>query len=111
MRILLDECVPRGLRRSLPGHDVATVPELGWSGKKNGELMQFIAAEAFDIFLTVDQNLQFQQKLESAALAVVVLSAPSNQLRTWRHLRFGCSPRCRPSTQVISFRFEPIVLS
>jgi hypothetical protein len=80
MRILLDECVPRGLRRSLAGHEVATVPELGWSGKKNGELMQLIAAQGFDVFLTVDQNLQFEQSLKSAAFAVVRRSASSNRL-------------------------------
>ncbi len=80
MRILLDECVPRRLRRELPGHDVRTVPEMGWSGKKNGELLKLMAAQGFDVFVTVDQNLRFQQNLQAAGVAVVVLVAASNRL-------------------------------
>jgi hypothetical protein len=80
MRILLDECAPRGLRRRLPGHNVLTVPELGWAGKTNGELIRLIAAHGFDVFLTVDQNVTFQQHLASANFAVVALSASSNRL-------------------------------
>lgn len=80
MRILLDECAPRRLRRHFPGHNVLTVPELGWSGKKNDELAQLIAAHGFDVFLTVDQNVAYQQHLQSAAYALVVLAAPTNRL-------------------------------
>ena len=47
MRILLDECVPRRLRRELPGHDVGSVPEMGWSGKKNGELLALMTTDGF----------------------------------------------------------------
>ena len=54
MRILLDECVPRRLRWELPGHDVRTVPEMGWSGKKNGELLQLTTASGFEVLMTVD---------------------------------------------------------
>ena len=61
MRILLDECVPRPLRRELPGHDVRTVPEMGWSGKKNGELLPLITSHNFAVLLTTDQNLRYQQ--------------------------------------------------
>jgi hypothetical protein len=63
MRILLDECVPRRLARELAGHDVRTVPEMGWSGKRNGELLQLMAGQGFEVFLTVDQNLRYQQNL------------------------------------------------
>jgi hypothetical protein len=80
MRILLDECVPRPLRRELPGHDVRTVPEMGWSGKKNGELLQLMAAAGFEVFLTVDQNLRYQQSLQGAGVAVVLLVAVSNRM-------------------------------
>src|ERR1700687_5050778 len=80
MRILLDECVPRPLRREFPGHDVRTVPEMGWSGKKNGELLQLMVQQGFEVFLTVDQNLRFQQNLKGAAVAIIVLVAPSNRL-------------------------------
>jgi hypothetical protein len=81
MRILLDECVPRRLRRELPGHDVRTVPEMGWSGKTNGELFQrLMAAQGFNVLLTVDQNLRHQQNLQAAGVAVIVLVAASNRL-------------------------------
>jgi hypothetical protein len=80
MRILLDECVPRRLRAALPGHDVRTVPEMGWAGKKNGELLQLMAAQGFEVLLTVDQSLRHQQQLKAAGLAAVVLVAPSNRL-------------------------------
>jgi predicted nuclease of predicted toxin-antitoxin system len=52
MRVLVDECVPRRLKRHLPGHEVRTVPEVGWAGKKNGELLR-LAAREFDAFVTV----------------------------------------------------------
>jgi hypothetical protein len=62
------------------GHDVRTVPEMGWSGKKNGELLQLMAAKGFEVFITVDQTLRYQQNLQAAAVAVVVLVAASNRL-------------------------------
>jgi len=81
MRILLDECVPRPLRRELSGHDVRTVREMGWAGKKNGELLALMAGAGFEVLLTVDQNLRYQQNLTGSAVAVVVMVAPSNRLQ------------------------------
>ena len=60
MRILLDECVPRPLRRELPGHNVRTIQEMGWAGKKNGELLALMAGAGFEVLLTVDQSLRHQ---------------------------------------------------
>jgi hypothetical protein len=60
--VLLDECVPRKLRRELTGHDVRTVTEMGWSGIKNGPLLRR-AAQDFDIFLTVDQGVESINKI------------------------------------------------
>src|SRR5262245_52674303 len=80
MRILLDECVPRPLKRELANHDVHTVPEMGWSGKKNGELLALMIPQGFEVFLTVDQNLSYQQNLRAANFAVIVLIAQSNRL-------------------------------
>jgi predicted nuclease of predicted toxin-antitoxin system len=79
MRLLLDESVPRRLRRGLPNHDVRTVVEMGWSGVKNGELLALAAAE-FDAFITVDKNLPHQQNLATLPVAVVVLDALSVDL-------------------------------
>ncbi len=80
MRILLDECAPRRLRRGLASHDVRTVQEMGWSGKKNGELLQLMAAQRFEVFLTVDQNIRHQQNLQGAGIAVVIMIAVTNRL-------------------------------
>ncbi len=80
MRLLLDESVPRGLRRALPQHVVKTAAEMGWGGIKNGELLARAAAE-FDAFITVDKNLRYQQNLSTLPIAVVVLNAQSNELK------------------------------
>jgi hypothetical protein len=85
MRVLLDECVPRALRKELAGHEVKTVAEAGWAGVKNGELLQ-LAAKSFDLLLTVDRNLEYQQNFAGLALAVVVLHAPSNDVALLRPL-------------------------
>ena len=60
MRIVLDECVPRRLRREFSGHDVVSVVEMGWSGKRNGELVALIVAAGYEVLLTVDRNLRYQ---------------------------------------------------
>jgi PIN like domain len=80
MRILLDECAPRPLKRELADYEIRTVVEMGWSGKKNGELLQLMKQEGFTVLLTTDQNLRYQQNLQQAGVAVVVLVAPSNRL-------------------------------
>ncbi|WP_416671829.1 DUF5615 family PIN-like protein [Egbenema bharatensis] len=80
MRILLDECVPRPLKRELADYEIRTVVEMGWSGKKNGELLRLMNQEGFTILLTTDQNLRYQQNLEQAGVAVIVLVALSNRL-------------------------------
>jgi predicted nuclease of predicted toxin-antitoxin system len=85
MRILLDESLPRSLRDELPGHFVKTVVEMGWSTFENGELLQH-AADQFDVLVTADQNLQFQQNLDTLPLSVVVLAARTNRLEDLRPL-------------------------
>ena len=81
MKVLLDECVPRKLKRELSGHEVLTVTERGWSGIKNGKLLAPAAAE-FDVFVTVDQNLKYQQNLKAFSIGVILLSARNNRLKT-----------------------------
>jgi hypothetical protein len=77
--ILLDEDLPRRLRRQFTGHQVRTVQQQGWAGLKNGELLARAAAARFDVLLTADQRLQFQQNLGQSCLAVVVLVARSTK--------------------------------
>lgn len=79
MRLLLDESVPSRLRRALPNHAVKTVVEMGWGGKKNGELLA-VACSEFDALVTVDKNLPYQQNPATLPMAVVVLDAYSNEL-------------------------------
>lgn len=77
MKILLDECTPRVVKRRLLGHSVHTVQEMGWAGLKNGKLLA--AADGhFDVFVTTDKNLSFQQNLTKYSFAVLLL--PSNQV-------------------------------
>lgn len=80
MRVLLDEQLPRQLARALTGHEVRTVPQQGWAGLKNGELLQRAAEAGYEVFITGDQNLEFQQNLAESRLFVLVLVAPSNAL-------------------------------
>ena len=79
-RVLLDECVDRGLATEVTEHDVKTVPEAGWASLKNGELLTQAQAE-FDVFVTTDRNLMFQQNLPKFDIAVIVLCAKTNRLR------------------------------
>ena len=79
MRVLLDECLPKRLKRLLVGHEVLTVPEAGWAGKKNGDLVR-LAAAGFDVFITIDKHLAYQQTLANLPFGLVVLSARSNRL-------------------------------
>jgi len=81
MRILPDESLPRRLRAAFPGHEVVTVAEAGWSGCQNGEVLQ-LAAGRFDLFVTADQNLQYQQNLRSLPLSVVILAGRDNRYET-----------------------------
>lgn len=79
MRVLLDECLPRGLKKHLREHEVKTVPEAGWAGKKNGELLR-LADGTVDAFVTIDNNLVYQQTVVGLSFGVVVLVAHSNRL-------------------------------
>ena len=79
MRILLDEPVPRRLGALLVEHEVSTVPRSGWAGIKNGKLLA-LAATRFDVFLTIDQNIEFQQNLSALPIAVLVVVAKSNRM-------------------------------
>ncbi len=85
MRLLLDECVDRRFAGLILGHDVKTVPEVGWAALKNGELLGR-AEGHFDVFITVDRNLSFQQSLSRFTIAVVVLNARSNRVADLRVL-------------------------
>jgi hypothetical protein len=86
MRLLLDECVPRPLLRDLTGHDVHHVVDLGWSSKRNGELLTLMVAEHFEALFTVDRSLPFQQNLRASGIAVVIGVARTNRVKELRPL-------------------------
>ncbi len=81
MKVLLDACVPRPLRKCLPDHTVQTAQEMGWGKLKNGALLQAVESQ-FDAFLTSDRNLKYQQYIAGRKLAILVL--PTNDWPTIR---------------------------
>ncbi len=78
MRILLDECVPWPMHRLLAGHECTTAQKRGWGGIKNGDLLQRAESE-FELFITSDQNIRYQQNLAGRRIAILELS--TNDLR------------------------------
>ncbi len=79
-KLLLDECLPQGLRKHLPGFDVYTAGFMGWNGVKNGRLLQLAVDNGFDIFLTADSNLQFQQNTIKFPIAIVAFEVVKLEL-------------------------------
>ena len=85
MNILLDECLPRQLRRFLPEHSVVTVGEAGWTGFENGILAE-LPAHTFDVILTADKRFSVPAAKPPRTIAVVVLRAESNKLESLQTL-------------------------
>ena len=85
MRVLLDECLPRQLATELPEHEVRTVREVGWASIQNGALLRR-AGGVFDVFVTVDSNIEFQQNTATLPIAIVVLIAYTNDVDVLRLL-------------------------
>ena len=85
MRILLDECVPESIKTLISGHEVRHVHEMGWQGLKNGELVNR-AQSQFDVLLTTDRNLPYQQNVAKLGISVLIVSAASykhEDVATW----------------------------
>ena len=81
MRVLIDECAPKALKEALAagGYDCVTVQEAGWSGKENGELLA-LAEAGFDVVVTIDRNLRYQQNFTGRRIALLVVRARSNRV-------------------------------
>src|SRR5687768_10814807 len=86
MRILLDECLPRDLKQDLVGHEGRSVGEMGWSGTKNGRLLTLAEEHAFEVFLTADRNIEYQQNLRNRQIALAVFISSDNKAETLRPL-------------------------
>src|SRR3989338_3297760 len=80
MQILLDECLPKDFKKVLLPHGVSTVTEKGWSGISNGNLLDLTQKNAFNVFITVDQNLSAQNPKSGTQLIIVILRCHSNRL-------------------------------
>jgi predicted nuclease of predicted toxin-antitoxin system len=83
MRVLLDECVPKKLKREIIGHDVKTVAEMKWAGTKNGALLH-LASNEFDVLLTVDQGFSYQQNFINLPISIVIIKTHSNDINYLR---------------------------
>lgn len=81
MKLLLDECLPRKLKGALLGHEVKTVPEMGWAGIENGDLLPLIET-VFEAFITIDGNMRYQQNMSGRSFALIVLKAQDNTIET-----------------------------
>ena len=81
MKVLIDECIPKKFKASLaaPEHECLTVPEAGLASKRNGELLD-LAEPNFDVFITLDRGIQYQQNLTGRKLAIIIIRAKSNRL-------------------------------
>jgi hypothetical protein len=80
MKVLLDENLPHEFRTHLPGHDVFTVRFMGWGGIKNGQLLATAAGASFDVLITIDKGIPFEQNLQHLPIAVLLVRAKSNKL-------------------------------
>src|SRR5690242_8424310 len=90
MRILIDECVDERFRNALTGHDCQTARYAGFAGLRNGELLNAAEAAKFEVFLTVDQGIEYQQSLAGRKIAILILRAKSNRLRDLLQLVPAC---------------------
>jgi hypothetical protein len=81
MKVLLDECIPRKLKSAFAEHDCMTVPEAGLAGKRNGALLSLAESAGFDVFLTLDKGIQFQQNMAGRSIAILIVRAKSNRIQ------------------------------
>ena len=86
MKVLLDECVDRRLKRLLPEHEVYTVTNMRWNGLKNGALMGVAIDGGFDMLLTIDKNLEFQQNLKKYDIILAVFDVKQNSVKLFEPL-------------------------
>ena len=92
MRVLIDECLPAGLRESLAalGHECETVRRAGYGAKKNGELLSLMEGR-WDVLLTNDRNIKYQQNMSGRNVSIVILCAKSNRIRDLLPLMPACA--------------------
>ena len=82
MKLLIDENLPKRLKIDFPNHEIFTVNDMGWNSVKNGELLKLMLQQDFDVLLTFDRNLQYQQNFIKYPIAVFILNAEDNAYLT-----------------------------
>lgn len=82
MKLLIDENLPKRLKQDFSEHQIYTVNDMGWNRKKNGEILKLMLKEKFEVLLTFDKNLQYQQNFERYPVSVLVLIAEDNAYST-----------------------------
>jgi hypothetical protein len=90
MKVLLDECIPRRFKYVLPDHECQTVPEAGLAGRKNGLLLLLAESSGFEVFITMDKGLPYQQNLAGHRIAILIVRAKSNRLEDLLPHLDGC---------------------
>jgi len=109
MRILIDECIDERFRNALTGHDCQTARYARLAGLKNGDLLRAAEAAKFDVLLTVDQGIEYQQNLTAKKLAIVIFRAKSNRLKDLLSLVPTCLARIKSIQpgQIVKIATEP----
>jgi len=105
VKVLFDHNVPKRLRQSLPGHEVRTAQEMGWSELENGEILNAAQAAGFHVVLTCDQNLSYQQNLTGRAVALVVLNT-----NYWPALKENTAPVIQAVNSAAPGTFQMITI-
>ena len=93
MRILIDECIDERFRNSFSNHDCQTARYAGLAGLQNGELLTAAETAKFDVFLTVDQGIEYQQNLAGRSIAIIIFRTKSNRLHDLLQLVPACLAR------------------
>jgi predicted nuclease of predicted toxin-antitoxin system len=105
MKLLLDENLPKRLKLDFPDHEIYTVFEKGWAGKKDGEIIVLLNAENFDAFLTFDRNLQYQQNFLKFTVPVLILHASDNTYLTLKEyvptIKIALNNKLNPGPKII----------
>jgi len=86
MRLLIDECIDERFRHSFPEHECETARHVKLAGLKNGKLLSAAESTGFDVIITVDQNIPYQQNLRDRKISLLILCAPTNRLRDLQQL-------------------------
>jgi len=96
MKILIDECLPIRLKDEYAEHIVSTVQEMGWHGKRDSELLKLAVDNGFEIFITIDKNIKYQQNTKKIKLGIIVLDVPRTKLENLKPMTKELISKAQP---------------